>query len=366
MIDNLLNKIAITKIPGVGSVLAKNLISYCGSIDAVFHANKRELLKIPGIGEKTAQHILSKTAFAAAKQELSFIEENNIQTYFYLDEAFPDRIKHLSDCPLMLYYKGNASLSANRVIAIVGTRKPSVHGMAFCERLISELKPYDVSIISGLAFGIDITAHRKCVELDIPTIGVLGHGLQQIYPFQHRKVAMEMLQNGGLLSEYTSNTGPEREHFPMRNRIIAGMCDALVVVETAKKGGSMISAYIAAEYNKDVFAVPGRVSDKNTVGCNHLIKTHRALLLESAADIAYIMGWNQSEQSRNIQKELFIELSEEEKIVVDLLQEKDAVAFDRLSYDSNLTNSQLANLLLNLEFKGLVKPLPGKRYVLIS
>lgn len=368
--DDLLYKIALTKIPLVGAILAKTLISYSGGVKAVFEARKKELLRIPGIGQKTVENILSHQALFEAEKEVKFLETNEVNYFFYLDSNYPRRLKHFPDCPLMLYYNGNTSLDSERMVAMVGTRQPSVHGIASCEQIVEDLKPYNVTIISGLAFGIDIAAHQRCLELAIPTIGVLGHGLQHIYPSQHRRVANKMTKNGGLLTEYSSNTGPEREHFPMRNRIIAGLCDALIVLETARKGGSMISAQIAADYNKDVFALPGRVTDANSQGCNYLIKTHKAALMESATDIAYIMGWErssaESQAKRNIQQELFIELSQEEKIIVDLLSKSEWIAFDKLAYNTKLNNSKLASLLLNLELKGLVKPLPGKQYVLIS
>ena len=363
--ENLLYKIAITKIPLVGAVTAKNLISYCGGVEAVFKANKKALTKIPGIGEQTADNILKQNVLKEAEKEYQFIEKNGIQPIFYLDKNFPRRLKPYNDCPVMLYYKGNADLNANRIIGIVGTRKPSAHGVAACEELVEGLKAYNPVIISGLAYGIDVTAHKKCVDLGIPTIGVLGHGLGQIYPHIHRNTAYEMVENGGLLSEYTSQVGPDREHFPMRNRIVAGLCDALIVVETAARGGSIITAQQANNYNKDVFAIPGRPKDKNSIGCNKLIKEHRANLYESPEDIAYVLHWEYSEKGEPIQKKLFVDLTEKEKIIIDLLQEEDETGIDKLSFKSKIPNSEMASLLLELEFKGMLKTLPGKRYILV-
>ena len=265
----------------------------------------------------------------------------------------------------MLYYKGNANLNANRVIGIVGTRKPTAQGIAACEELVEGLKPYKPLIISGLAYGVDVAAHKKCIDIGVPTIGVLGHGLGRIYPPSHRSIAHQMIENGGLLSEYTSQVGPDREHFPMRNRIVAGLCDALIVVETAARGGSMITAQQANNYNKDVFAIPGRLKDKNSVGCNKLIKEHRANLYESPEDIAYILHWEYAENGEPIQKKLFVDLTEKEKVIIDLLQEEDEAGIDKLSFKSKIPNSVLASLLLELEFKGMLKTLPGKRYVLV-
>lgn len=363
--QDILYKIAITKIPLVGAVTAKNLISYCGGVEAVFKANKKTLTKIPGIGEQIAQSILNQNVLIAAEKEYRFIEDNQVQPIFYLDKNFPRRLKPYNDCPVMLYYKGNVDLNAKRIIGIVGTRKPTIHGVKACEELVEGLKPYDPIIISGLAYGIDVTAHKKCVDLGMPTIGVLGHGLGRIYPPSHRNVAYEMTENGGLLSEYTSQVGPDREHFPMRNRIVAGLCDALIVVETAARGGSIITAQQANNYNKDVFAIPGRLKDKNSIGCNKLIKEHRANLYESPADIAYILHWEYAENGEPIQKKLFVDLTEKEKVIIDLLQEEDEAGIDKLSFKSNIPNSEMASLLLELEFKGVLKTLPGKRYVLV-
>ncbi|MFN7118215.1 MAG: DNA-processing protein DprA [Saprospiraceae bacterium] len=364
--NDLLYQIGLTRIPLVGAVTARTLVSYCGSAAAVFAAKKKDLLKIPGIGERIAANIHESDALREAEKELHFVEKNQIRVLFYLDDAYPEKLKHYSDSPILLFYKGNADLNTSRVVAIVGTRQPTPQGIAFCEELVEGLKPYNVLILSGLAYGIDVTSHRKSVEIGVPTVAALGHGFQTIYPAQHRSVAERMCEHGGLLTEFPSNTLPDREHFPMRNKIIAGLCDALVVIETAIRGGSMITAHMANEYNKDVFAVPGRVQDKNSQGCNHLIKTHKAALLESAADIAYVMRWEEEQAPKLIQRQLFVELSEDEKIVVNLLRQNAEVHVDRLLYEMQLTGSEMAALLLELEFKGIIKSLPGKRYTLIQ
>ncbi len=363
--SNWLHKIALTLIPKVGPITARNLISYCGSIEAVFEARKKELLRIPGIGEGIATAILQKDYFEAAERELEFLEHQDIQPLFYLDDTYPDRLKSLVDAPLLLYYKGSADLNHPRIVSVVGTRKPSTLGVVLCEQLISDLKNYGVLVVSGLAYGIDVTAHKKCVEKEIETVGVLGHGLKKIYPAQHRQIAYQMLENGGLLTQFTSDTLPDRDHFPMRNKIVAGMCDAVVVVETAQRGGSMITAFCANDYNKDVFAFPGRTNDAHLQGCNHLIKTHKAALIESAKDIGYIMRWEESNDQKETQLNLFHDLSAEEQSIVGILQEKNEMGIDQLVYETQINNSQLASLLLNLEFKGLLKTMPGKRYLLV-
>ena len=363
--SDLLYKIAVTKIPKAGPVLVRQIVACCGGVKEVFDTPKKELLRIPGVGKKITEFILNKTALKEGEKELEFIEKNEIKPLFYLDKDFPQRLIHYNDAPLMLYYKGSLNLNHPRTVGIVGTRKPSEQGKVICEELVEGLKEYDAAIISGLAYGIDITAHRKCIDLDIPTIGCLGHGLHMIYPSAHKKTARNMLSNGGLLTEFTSNEKPDAPHFPMRNRIIAGLSDALIVVETARKGGSMISAEMANTYNKDVFAVPGRLKDPDSQGCNLLIKSHKAQLIESAKDIAYIMRWNKGTSPKNQQKQLFVDLNPFEKKIIEALEIKESESIDALSYETGFTQSELAGFLLNLEFKGMVRSLPGKRYMLL-
>lgn len=360
-----LYKIALTKIPKVGPVTAKNLISYCGGVEAVFEARKRELVKVPGVGEGLAKHILGKDYFKEAETEIRFIEKQGIQPLFFLEDAYPARLKPLDNAPILLYYKGTANLNHARIVSIIGTRKPSALGIATCEQLVEDLAAYDVLVVSGLAYGIDVTAHKTSLAKNIPTVGVLGHGLQKIYPASHRQIAYKMLENGGLLTEFTSKTEADRENFPMRNRIVAGMCDAVVVVETARKGGSIITAHFANDYNKDVFAFPGRVNDKHLQGCNNLIKTHKAALIESAQDIGYILRWEELDQQKNTQGQLFINLTDQEETVVAVLRNTEGMGVDQLTYETGIDSSQLASILLSLEFKGLVKTIPGKRYLLI-
>ncbi len=363
--NDLLYKVALTKIPLVGAVTARNLISYCGGIREVFETPKRKLLKIPGIGEVTAQSISKSNALEDAEKELEFIIEHGITPFFYLDKGYPQRLRNIPDAPLLLYFKGTASLNEQRIISIVGTRTPSAAGQIICEEIIEGLAAYQPLVLSGLAYGIDVTAHKKSLNLGLQTVGVLGHGLSRIYPSQHKKVATEMLENGGLVTEFASHVGPERENFPMRNRIVAGMADALLVIETAERGGSIITAQQACGYNKEVFAVPGRIKDKFSQGCNFLIKKSMATLCESAKDIADQLKWSaeQTEKPKSFQKELFAELSEMEKSVLSLIEKGESLGIDELSYQLKVNNADLAATLLNLEFKGFVKSLPGKRYV---
>lgn len=361
MKDDLLYQIAITKIPLVGPVKAKNLISYCGGVKEIFNATAKELKSIPGIGQKLATNILKQEVLAEAKKEIEFLRKYQVQPLFYLNDDYPHRLKHYTDCPVMLYYSGQANLNQERIIAIVGTRKPNAYGIRACEKIIGDLCEYQPLIISGLAYGIDITAHKHCIKKGIPTVGVLGHGLSRIYPHQHHQVARQMIRQGGLLTEYTSKTTPEREHFPMRNRIISGLCDALIVVQTGRKGGSIISAEIANTYHKEVFAIPGRVGDKQSEGCNHLIKSHKASLIESAADIAYSMGWDKPQTTPAKNKIL---LTSEEQKVYSLLKNTEAISIDKLTGVAQMESNQMAAILLHLEFKGVIQSMPGKRYAL--
>jgi len=365
MNQELVYRIGITLIPKIGNVLAKSLISYCGSAEAVFSASKKELIRIPGIGEGIAKAILKQNVLSKAEEEICFLEKFEIRPLYFLEPDYPQRLKHFEDSPVLLFYRGTADLNQLRPVSIVGTRKPTSYGRKMCEQLIHELQPYQPLIVSGLAYGIDITAHRKCMELGIETVGIMGHGMQRIYPAQHRRTALDMLENGGILTQFHFRAEPNREHFPMRNRLIAGMCDALVVVETKKQGGSIISAKLANAYHKDVFAFPGRLTDKMSAGCNHLIKTHQAAVIESAADLVYLLNWDQQGPNAPIQQQLFVELSEAEQQIAGKLREGIQKSVDSLSYETQMSAGQLSALLLGLEFKGIVRSLPGKIYELV-
>jgi DNA processing protein len=363
--SDLLYKIALTKINGVGSITARQLVSYCGGAKEVFEASKKGLLAIPTIGPVTVEAILTSDALKKAEVELEFIEKHKIQALSYNDAAFPQRLKQQHDCPFLLYYRGNADLNHFRVVGIVGTRKPTPYGEAMCREIIEGLQSYNIMVISGLAYGIDVTAHKKCLELGIHNIGAIAHGFSSMYPSEHRKVAAQMIECGGLITEHTSEVQPDPRHFPMRNRLIAGICDALFVVETANSGGSMITAEIAHSYNKDVFALPGKTKDKYSQGCNLLIKNNKAALIESAEDIAKNMNWELLDEKKVIQTNLFVELNDVENKLVDILKVQGDRSIDELSYVFQLTPSEMASLLLNLEFKGVIKSLPGKRFCML-
>ncbi len=360
-----INKIALTRIPKAGGVLVRRLVSYCGGVDEVFQASKKELMTVPGVGASLAKTILEKSYFEEAETELMFTEKHDIKILFYTDKSYPKRLTHFHDAPLLLYFKGQGDLNPERTVGIIGTRKPTEHGKIICESIIEGLQEYNVSIISGLAYGIDVCSHRKSLDTGIPTFGCLGHGLQKIYPARHKQTALKMTENGGLLTEFTSKEEPDAPHFPMRNRVIAGLSDALVVVESGSSGGSMITAEIANRYNKDVFAVPGRLNDPVSQGCNKLIKTHKAQLIESAADIGYIMGWDKDGTKSPVQRSLFHDVNDEEKLIVLALESEGSMGVDDLSHKTGFMQSKLAGVLLNLEFKGVLRSLPGKRYTLL-
>lgn len=365
MNDSLKYKIALTLIPNIGDIRAKRLIAYCGSVEAIFNEKKTTLEKVPGIGSVFASEIVNHNVFKRAEEELRYIEKNNIQALFYLDADYPKRLVHCEDSPILLYYKGKADLNAQKVISVVGTREATDYGKSLCEKLIADLAPHQPLIVSGLAYGVDICAHKSALENGLETIGVFAHGLDKIYPAVHQSTAEKMLERGGLLCDFPSKTKPDRENFPRRNRIVAGMADATIVVESKKDGGSLITADIANSYNRDVFAFPGRIGDATSEGCNTIIKQNKAALIQSAADVVYIMGWEQTKKKNAPQqKQLFVELKPEEEVLVNVLKDKNAVNVDELSYMVQMPMSKVSTLLLSLEFSGIVKSLPGKMYKL--
>ena len=361
---SLLHQVGLTFLKNIGPASAKALIDHFGSAEEVFKASKAKWLKIPGIGQKRSDAPNTAEALSRAEKELSYLEKNNVEAIFYTEEKFPKRLKNCYDAPILLYKKGTANLNAQRVISIVGTRNATEYGKQQCRQLIEELQQYNVLVVSGLALGIDVAAHKECVKLGTPTVGVLGHGLDRMYPSQNRATAEKMLDNGALLTEYPSGTIPDRENFPQRNRIVAGMADATIVVEAGIKGGALITAEIANSYNRDVFAYPGRIGDEYSEGCNFLIRNNKASLLTGAADLAYILGWDKTEDARPVEQlALPIDLSTDEQLIFDmLLQHKTPLAIDDLTLKTNMTTSQLAMNLLNMEMQGYILSLPGKTY----
>ncbi len=365
MEKELLYRIAITLIPGVGDRIAKTLIAHCGSARAVFEERKAVLQKIPGIGSRAAKNIAGQEVLGLAEEEMRFIERKGVQPLYFLDADYPRRLKLCEDGPVMLYYRGNSDLNKQQSIAIVGTRNATEYGKGFCEKFIADLKPFNPLIVSGLAYGIDVHAHKQALQCGLPTVAVLAHGHDRIYPSLHTNTAMDMLQNGGLLTEFLSGTNPDRENFPKRNRIVAGIADAVVVVEAARKGGALITAEIANSYNRDVFAVPGNLGQTFSEGCNHLIKINKAALIEGVEDLKYILGWEEQKgENGHTQTELFVELDGVENDLWQLLSTDRKMELQGICFRLNLPVHKTLQHLMSLELKGLVRCLPGKVYAI--
>ena len=359
--SELFYQLALSFVPGIGAKTGRVLLSRFGSAAAVFKTHLKELRNTDGIGEAKAKGFKDAEVMGRAQQELDFVLKNDIQA-IYTGHNYPARLANCSDAPLLLFYKGNANLDAAKVVAIVGTRKNTDYGHKLCEELAEGLRSFsDIVVVSGLALGIDAIAHRKCVLLGIPTVGVLGHGLDRIYPYTNKALAAQMVQNGGVLAEFPSLTLPDRSNFPMRNRIVAGISDVTVVVESNIEGGALITAHMASGYNREVAAFPGRVNDTRSAGCNELIRTNIAAMITNADDLVEMMNWKDGRQ-KTVQKQLFINFSAEEQKIVDMLQTKDTVHADELFHHTGLANSQLAAALLQLEMQGVIKTLPGKHY----
>ena len=365
MTNELQYQIALTLIPNIGDVHAKALINRFGNAASIFTANRKELQNMEGIGSIRADCIKKFNNFQRCEDEMKFIEKYKITPLFLTDKNYPQRLLHCYDSPTLLYYRGNANLNHSKIISIVGTRNYSEYGKLITEKLIAELEQENILIVSGLAFGIDTIAHKAALKNNLLTLGVLGHGLDRIYPIQNKTLAKQLITKGGLLTEFMSDTIPDKQNFPKRNRIVAGICDAVLVIESGIKGGSLITAELANSYNKDVFAIPGRLTDTKSDGCNHLIKTNKASLLTCAIDLLEIMNWTESKKiSKKKQPELFIELTDNEKIIFDLLQKQESIQIDQLHFKSGLSSGLVAEALLSLEMQGIILSIPGKVFKL--
>ena len=363
MNNELLHRIALTMVPNIGAVHARILLDHFGTATDIFKARRGSLGKIEGVGEVRANNIVGFRDFQRAEKEISFIDKYRILPLFITDEAYPKRFLNCYDPPTMFYYRGNTDLNSSRMLAVVGTRTNTDYGKEITEQLVRELASFNIVIVSGLAFGIDAIAHKAALKHNLHTIGVVGHGLDTIYPTQHKALARDMLAQGGILTEFRSGTKPDKHNFPIRNRIVAGISDAVVLVETGIKGGSIITAEMANGYNRDVFAFPGRTIDTKSAGCNYLIKNNKAILLTDTEQLLETMGWNDTKKkSVKVQRELFLNLTPEEKLVYELLANKESLSIDDINFQSQLSSSAVAAALLNLEFQGVVLALPGKRY----
>ncbi len=361
-----MHRIALSLLKGIGPINARNLVAYCGGVDPIFTDRKLKntLAKVPGIGAKLIASITDRKVLAEAEKELAYVRKHGIRMMFYLDHEYPRRLKNCPDAPVLLYAKGPADLDHHHMVAIVGTRTPSDLGRKLCQELVEGLAEVNATIVSGLAYGIDIVAHRSAVKLDLPTIGCVAHGLDRLYPGEHAATAKEMLEHGALVTELPSGSPFAPGNFPARNRVIAGLSDCTVVIESGPKGGSLITADIANSYDREIFAYPGRPSDPRSEGCNALIQQNKAMLVTSPKDVITFMEWLPQANKKAVQASLFVDLLPEEQALVDIIKSKGKIAIDELCIESRLTQGKAASLLLNLEFNGVVRSLPGKMYML--
>jgi DNA processing protein len=360
--DRLYYTLALMKVDGVGDIIAKKLINHCGSAQKVFEAKAAQLSQIDGVGSVLINNLKDKTVFEIAEKEIKFIQKNNVDFAFFHDTNYPERLKHCIDSPVLLFTSGNINLENKKIISIVGTRQISPYGIEFCKKLIADLAPLDPVIVSGFAYGVDIVAHQAAIEHNLQTIGIVAHGLNQIYPKPHAKYVANIEKNGGLMTEFWSHTNPDKENFVRRNRIVAGISEATIVIESAEKGGSLITANLANDYNRDVFALPGRTFDKMSQGCNNLIKAQKANLLTSAADIVYILNWDIKTTTKPIQRQLFVALEPDEQKIHDFLILNGKEQLDIISLKCNFPIFKVSSTLLNMELKGVIRPLPGKLF----
>lgn len=360
--QELFSLLALQKVELVGDVVAKKLLNYFESASDIFQAKANKLTSIDGIGSVLIKNLKDKSVFHKAEAELKFIQENEIDVHYFKEKSYPEKLKHCFDAPILMFSVGKINVQQSRIISIVGTRQVTSHGAEFCRNLIAEIAPLNPIIVSGFAYGVDIVAHQSAMEHNLQTIGVLAHGLNQIYPASHRKYSKKMEANGGFMTEFWSSSNPEKENFVKRNRIVAGMSEATIVIESAERGGSLITAMLANDYNRDVFAVPGRITDKFSLGCNNLIKTQKANLLTSAADLIYMLNWDIKESTKGVQKQLFVDLLADEQIVYDYLLQKGKELMDTIALDCGFPIYILSGMLLNMELKGVIRPLPGKLF----
>lgn len=359
----LLYELALTLVPGIGDVNGKKLVAYCGGAEAVFWEKKKNLSKIHGIGEKIIESIVKQNVISRAEKELAFAEKNDVRILYYLNSDYPKRLQHCYDSPMILYCKGETNLNVDKIIGVVGTRNVTDYGKIMTERIISELVEDDVLVVSGLAYGVDTCAHHASVKNGLKTAAVLAHGFHTIYPSVNKSLAKKIVEEGGcLLTEQISGVEPDRENFPKRNRIVAGMIDCLIVVESASKGGALITAEIANNYDREVFAIPGRVGDACSEGCNKIIKDNKANILVDVNDLRTVMRWDDNKKVVPKQMRLFRDFIPEEKLVMNLFEENDVVHLDKIITETMLSPTKIASVLLALEFDGIVTALPGKRY----
>ncbi len=362
----LLYLLALQRVKGIGTINAKKLIAHTGSAEAVFNEKKSKLKTINGIGEVILQDLHHPEVLKEAEKEIAYVTQNNINYTIYTDQNYPEKLKQCVDGPLVMFSDGNIHLENQPIISIVGTRNMTTYGRDFIEKLVDEIKEFNPIIVSGFAYGVDIAAHKAALHHGLQTIGVLAHGIDQMYPKTHKKYVAQVLENGGFYTEHWHEEQPLRENFLQRNRIVAGMSQATIIVESAIKGGSLVTAEIANSYNRDVFAVPGRTTDIYSQGCNNLIRINKAQLLNSARDLVYFLNWDQQQKpNKNIQPQLFVELHGDDKRVYEYLQKTEKDTLDNVALELKIPIYKISGILLNLELQGLIRPLPGKAFEVI-
>ncbi|MDA9339463.1 DNA-processing protein DprA [Polaribacter sp.] len=363
--EKLLAILRLQRSKAVGDILAKKLIVQVGDVAQIFKEKKATLAKINGIGNHVLTHLFDATNILKAKQELEYIQEHNVEHAYFLEDDYPTNLQNCIDAPILIFKDGNIDFDNEKIISIVGTRNMSSYGRDFCNQFIKDLSIYNPIIVSGFAYGVDICAHKAAIKNNLQTIAVLAHGFEHLYPKVHKKYIHQVNKKGGFLTEFWHDDSPQRENFLKRNRIVAGISKATIIIESAEKGGSLVTADIANSYDRDVFALPGRASDMYSKGCNNLIKNNKAAVVTTASDIIKMLNWDLQEKPTSIQKQLFIDLNEKEQKIYDFLHLNGQQVMDVISLECNIPVFQLSPLLLQLEMKGVLKPLPGKLFELI-
>lgn len=367
MNEETIHRLALIQLPGIGDLFAKLLTEYFKGAKHLFKATKKELSEIPGVGRVLLATLcdaqVKRDAIERAVQELAFVNKHNIKVMFYDEDAYPEKLKECHDGPFVLFYKGTEVLNKSKIISIVGTRKATAYGEDMTHKIVEELSHQNILVISGLAYGIDAFAHKFAVEYNCPTVGVLAHGLDKLYPQKNRSLAKKMLEKGGLLTEFFSGTNPDRENFPKRNRIVAGIADATIIIEATEKGGSLITANIANSYSRDVFAVPGRRIDLYSQGCNNLIRANKAALISSGKDVLEAMSWLETtNKPKEKQLDLFAQFNPEEQHIISIIQSKGVSNKEYIANSLNKPVQKVSGVLFNLELNGVIKSLPGNNY----
>lgn len=361
--DELLALLRLQKSKFIGDIIAKKLIKKVGSASQIFKEKASILQKIDGVGTQIITYLNDDETLKRAEQELNYILKNNIAYTCFFDDKYPSNLKHCVDAPILFFKKGNIDFTNTKMISIVGTRNMTNYGREFCEDFIHQISSYNPVIVSGFAYGVDICAHKLAVKNNLQTIAVLGNGFTKVYPAAHKKYVSQVEVNGGFITEFWHDEQPLREHFLKRNRIIAGLSMATVIIESATKGGSLVTADIANSYNRDVFALPGKITDMYSAGCNMLIQQNRAHLLSKPEEVVEMLNWDVNQKtSKPVQKQLFVELSDKEIKVYNYLQENGKEILDIIALKCEIPLFELSSILLQMELNGVIKPLPGKQF----